>query len=124
MFDVDNYRLPESLHSETPTKIRSRRRKGSFLKGPIPTNWLSQASHLGGKTLHVGIAIWFAHGFEKEHRFRLTAKWYDWLEVGPKALRESLQRLCEAGLIRLEYRPGCSPIVTILESPEGVNHEA
>jgi hypothetical protein len=66
MFDVDNYRLPESLHSETPTKIRSRRRKGSFLKGPIPTNWLSQASHLGGKTLHVGIAIWFAHGFEKE----------------------------------------------------------
>jgi hypothetical protein len=114
MLEVDRYRLPEEVPTETSVKVRHRQRKGRFLKGPIPTDWLSVAGSLPGKTLHVGVAIWFAHGFEKQPRFRLTAKWYDWLEVGPFALRESLQRLKEAGLIRLEHRPGCSPIVTLL----------
>lgn len=124
MLNLDSYRLvPSTLEPSTskpkPKASRSKR-KGGFLKGPIPTAWLSVASGLPGKSLHVGLAIWFAHGFEKQTRFKFSSKWHSWLGVGPYALRQSLQRLKEAGLIRVEYRPGCSPIVTLLTAPEEI----
>ena len=118
MLDLDRYRLREHSLSQIKPKNALRRRKGSFLKGPIPISWLEKAGGLPGKTLHVAVALWFAHGFEKQSRFRFTPKWYVWLNIGPHALRRALQRLKEAGLIRLEYRPGRSPIVTLLDAPE------
>lgn len=33
-----------------------------FLKGPIPLAWLEAAARLPGKSLHVGIALWYAAG--------------------------------------------------------------
>ena len=125
--DVDSYRLnAESLAQIKPK--RSPRRKGrrsagtlNFLRGPIPGDWLSVAGKLPGKTLHVALAIWLAFGVLKETRFRFTSRWHGWFDIGPRALRKSLQRLREAGLIRVEYRPGCSPIVTLLGAPEDQN---
>ena len=127
--DVNNYRLTgESLAQIKPK--RSPQRKGrrstrnlDYLRGPIPGDWLSLAGNLPGKTLHVALAIWLAYGVVKESRFRFTPKWYAWFGVGPRTLRKSLHRLREAGLIRAEYRPGCSPIVTILDAPEGSKDE-
>ncbi len=36
-----------------------------YLKGPIPLDWLSGAARLPGKSLHVGIALWFMGGMQK-----------------------------------------------------------
>ena len=118
MLELDKFKLQSDSLLQIKPKRSLRRRKGLFLRGPIPISWLAIAGNLPGKSLHVGISLWLAYGVEKQSRFRFTPKWYGWFDVSPATLRRSLRRLQEAGLIRLEYRPGCSPIVTILEAPE------
>ena len=41
----------------TPKRVYEKK-KGHFLKGPIPMPWLIVAGNLPGKALHVGIALW------------------------------------------------------------------
>ena len=116
--DLEKFRLLPDHLANTKRKRTPRRSAGGFLKGPIPTDWLAIAGNLPGKTLHVGLALWYAHGFEKQSRFRFTPKWHAWLGVRPHSLRKSLDRLQQAGLIRVERPPGSSPVVTILDAPE------
>ncbi len=118
MLELEKYELQPGDSVRMKPKKSICRRKGGFLRGPIPANWLSIAGKLPGKTFQVSIALWFAFGIEKRTRFRFTPKWYRWFDLSPHTLRKSLHRLQEAGLIRLEYRPGCSPIVTMLEAPD------
>lgn len=118
MFELEKFKLQPGDSVRMKPKKSIRRRKGGFLRGPIPANWLSIAGNLPGKTLHVSLTLWFAFGMEKRTRFRFTSKWHRWFDLGPRALRQSLHRLRDAGLIRVEYKPGCSPIVTMLEAPD------
>jgi hypothetical protein len=118
VFVLDDYALPKMDPQPLSQQVRRKRKKGSFLKGPVPIGWLSAAAQLPGKTLHVAVSIWFAHGVHGQRRFRLTTRWLAWSKIGPKALSKSLHRLREAGLIGLEYRPGCAPIVVLLDAPE------
>jgi hypothetical protein len=123
-FRVEDYRLDtESLACVKPkgnSKKKTRRNnlQLDFLKGPIPGNWLRIAGALPGKTLHIGIAIWLVRGVEKRKRFKFTPRWYSWFTLDPHTVRRALLRLQQAGLIRVERKPGCSPIVTLLDAPE------
>ena len=36
-----------------------------FIRGPIPLAWLNVAARLPGKTLNVGLAIWWLAGMSK-----------------------------------------------------------
>jgi hypothetical protein len=88
-----------------------------FLKGPVPLTWLELAARLPGKSLHAGIALWYAAGLARSrsvalsnvsgHRFGLdrNSKYraLDWLET--------------AGLIAVERKLGQAPVVTILDAP-------
>ena len=123
MLELEKYELQPGDSVRMKPKKSIRRRKGGFLKGPIPADWLSVAGKLPGKTLHVSLALWFAFGIEKRARFRFTSKWYRWFDIGPHTLRKSLHRLRDAGLIHVEHKPGCSPIVTMLDAPEGSKDE-
>ena len=118
MFDLDRFQLEPQTLSQIQPRRCPRSKRGKFLKGPIPVDWLTIAGNLPGKTLHVAIALWLAYGIERQERFRFTPKWHNIFYISPPTLRKSLHRLQEAGLIRLEYRPGCSPIVTLLEAPD------
>jgi hypothetical protein len=123
-FSVDDFRL--DTQSQTGTKPKGNSRKQTsrdelrlgFLKGPIPADWLKVAGSLPGKTLHIGIAIWLVRGVEKRKRFKFTPRWYSWFSLDPHTVRRALLRLQQAGLIRVERKPGCSPIVTVLEAPK------
>jgi len=79
--DLNNLKLPDTfikrelLPSSEPPKYN----KGEkFLKGPIPWNWIVAIAKLGGKTLHVGIAIWHLVGMTKSQgkTIRKTFKEY------------------------------------------------
>ena len=118
MFALDTFRLQPTNIAQMKRKKSPRRKKGYFLKGPIPARWISIAGNLPGKTLHVAICLWHAYGIERRDRFKFTSKWHSWFNISPPTLRESLRRLEKAHLIRLEHRPGCAPIVTILDAPE------
>ena len=88
-----------------------------FLRGPVPLEWLGSAATLPGKTLHVGIALWWLHGMAKGKPFKLTQKALQILNVERDAASAALTRLEKAGLIRLVRQPGQRPMVSSIESP-------
>ena len=127
--ELGDYSLTEKSLSQIKPKVRSKRkrlptsRKFGYLGTGIPGDWLSVAGRLPGKTLHVALAVWLAYGVTKEPRFRFGNRWLAWFDVGPSTKRESLCRLRDAGLIRLEHRPGSSPIVTVCNASGSSDEE-
>ena len=84
-----------------------------FLRGPIPLHWLGSAAALPGKTLHVGIALWWLHGMAKGKPFKLTQKALQTLNVERDAASAALARLEQARLIRVVRKPGQRPMVSM-----------
>jgi hypothetical protein len=84
-----------------------------FLRGPIPLDWLGSAAALPGKTLNVGIALWWLHGMAKGKPFKLTQKALQTLNVERDAASAALVRLEQAGLIRVVRKPGQRPMVSM-----------
>ncbi len=91
-----------------------------FLKGPIPMAWLNAAAKFPGKTLNVGIAIWWLAGMAKTKTFKLTGKALKQLEVSRDAASDALKRLEARGLIRVQRSPGQRPTVEILSVASNV----
>ena len=91
-----------------------------FLKGPIPMAWLNVAARLPGKTLNVGIAIWWLAGMSKTTAFKLTRKALNQLGVSRDAASDALKRLQDNGLILVKRSPGQRPTVEIVPVAQGV----
>ena len=85
-----------------------------FLKGPIPLDWISAAAKLPGKTINVGMALWWLHGMSKGKPFKITSKALAFFHVSNDAAYDALARLEQAGLAKLLRRPGRRPVVTVL----------
>lgn len=86
-----------------------------FLRGPIPLAWLGSAATLPGKTLHVGIALWWLHGMAKGKPFKLTQKALQTFNVERDAASAALLRLKLAGLIWVLRQPGQRPMISMLD---------
>jgi hypothetical protein len=84
-----------------------------FLRGPIPLAWLASAAALPGKTLNVGIALWWLHGMAKGKPFKLTQKSLQTLNVERDAASAALVRLERVGLIRVVRKAGQRPTVAM-----------
>jgi len=89
-------------------------KKKLFLRGPIPLEWLAVAAKLPGKTINVALALWWRHGMAKGKPFKLTQMALKAMNVERDAERAGLARLEQAGLIRVERKPGQRPIVSML----------
>ncbi|MBC7618275.1 MAG: hypothetical protein H7293_04675 [Candidatus Saccharibacteria bacterium] len=85
-----------------------------FLRGPIPLNWLGSAAALPGKTLNVGVALWWLHGMAKGKPFKLTQKALQTLNIERDAASAALVRVEQAGLIRVVRQPGQRPTVSMV----------
>jgi hypothetical protein len=92
----------------------------AFLKGPIPMAWLNAAAKLPGKTLNVGIAIWWLAGMSKTTAFKLTRKALNQLGVSRDAASDALKRLEGNGLILVKRLPGQRSTVEILPVAKSV----
>lgn len=97
----------------TTRKLVESPKAALFLRGPIPLDWLGSAAALPGKTLHVGIALWWLHGMAKGKPFKLTQKALQTLNVERDAASAALVRLEQAGLIRVVRKPGQRPTVSV-----------
>jgi hypothetical protein len=86
-----------------------------FLEGPIPLDWLSTAAQLPGKSLHLAIAIWAIASLAKSARVSIGNVAVQPFGLDRNAKYRALQWLEEASLIRVQRKPGQSPIVTLLE---------
>ena len=92
----------------------------AFLKGPIPWAWLSRASSLPGKALHVGVALWFAAGKEQTGIIAINLSRLA-LEFGfdRSAASRGLDFLALAGLVAVDRHPGRKPVVTLIAVHRG-----
>jgi len=84
-----------------------------YLRGPIPFDWLSAAARLPGKSLHVGIALWFMSGLQKSRVVPLPNLTSLWFGLDRNAKYRALAWLERAGLVKVERKIGRTPIVTI-----------
>lgn len=98
----------------TTGKLVESPKAAHFLRGPIPLDWLGCAAALPGKTLHVGIALWWLHGMAKGKPYKLTQKALQALNVERDAASAALVRLELAGLICVVRKPGQRPTVSLV----------
>lgn len=98
----------------TTRKLIESPKAALFLRGPIPLAWLGSAASLPGKTLHVGIALWWLHGVAKGRPFKLTQKALQTMNVERDAASAALVRLELAGLICVVRKPGQRPTASLV----------
>jgi hypothetical protein len=123
--DPERMRLRNSPHSAASARqtMPPRPKQGErFLKGPVPLAWLSAAANLPGKSLHVGVAIWFLAGLHRSRTVPLNNITSLRFGLDRNAKYRGLEWLEEAGLVTVERRLGCSPRVTLLDP--GGGHDA
>lgn len=118
-----------SLESDKPTLVKPnckekppRHKPGEkFLKGPVPLLWLQQAALSPGKSLSVGIVLWYLAGIKKTPTVSLPNTLLQRFGVGRTAKYRALDWLEEARLVAVKRHPGCNPLVTLLDAgnPDG-----
>src|SRR5215471_13540555 len=99
----DSHDLIPTVPSEDTCRRRAdkdRRRSRHFIRGPIPMPWLEAASSLPGKTLAVGLLLWFMAGMRPGHPVRLSHSLLARFHVGRKAAYRALNALVKAGLVQ------------------------
>ena len=97
-----------------PSKLR-RRQAGNFLRGPVPLAWLARAAAMPGKSLAVGLALWFEQGITGQKEIVVGRGLLNQLNVNSKAGYRALRSLETVGLVSVKRHDGRCPRVQILK---------
>jgi hypothetical protein len=118
--DVDRLRLRSGRERVRPLPPPKPRKGERFIKGPIPLIWLEAAARLPGKSLHAGVALWYAAGLVRSASVPLSNISGVRFGLDRNAKYRALAWLENAGLIAVVRKLGRAPVVTILhpEPPE------
>ena len=114
--DLDRLRIRSRAERVPQLSPLRRGRSDPFLKGPVPLPWLEAAASLPGKSLHAGVALWYAAGLTRSRTVLLSNIAGLRFGLDRNAKYRALSWLEGAGLIRVERKLGRAPVVTILES--------
>lgn len=114
--DSDRFRLARSPDRRRSTNLPRPKNSERFLKGPVPLAWLEIAAQLPGKSLHVGVALWFLGGLQKSRVVRLSNANGIRFGLDRNAKYRGLAWLEVAGLVTVERKLGRAPVVTINEA--------
>lgn len=113
--DVDRFRV-RSVQPGTRRARPPRHAKGEgFLKGPVPLAWLEAAARLPGRSLHAGLALWYAAGLMRSATVTLSNISGVRFGLDRNAKYRALEWLEGAGLVKVERKLGRAPVVTILQ---------
>ena len=107
---------PPSRPSKAPKVSNLRAASIPFIKGPILLAWMKAVAMLPGKSLHVGLALWYLAGLKKTKTVPLGNRLLKGFGVDRKAKGRSLKLMEDAGLISVVRRAGCNPTVTLLDA--------
>jgi hypothetical protein len=97
-----------------PREAKTQRRRGRFLKGPVPWEWIIRVSELPGKAVIVGLCLWRLSGAIGKATVTLGNSELEPFGIDRAAKSRALTALEDAGLIMVERHRGRLPIVTIL----------
>jgi hypothetical protein len=94
----------------------------TFLRGPIPWPWWSQAARLPGRALHVASAIRYLVGWKGEPTVSLALGDLDpFLGVDRQAARRGLRSLESLALVEVGSRAGCKLLVRVCEVADSLD---
>jgi hypothetical protein len=115
--DLDQFRARREGKTAAAKRQRPARHRaaGWFLKGPIPGVWLARAAGLSFCALRAGLALWYLAGMKRSRVVKPTGETWGRFGLSPDTGRRGLAALERAGLVAADRRPGCCPLVTILE---------
>jgi DNA-binding MarR family transcriptional regulator len=116
--DLNDLQIDGNKKADTPVMRRTPVVGKKFVKGPIDLQWLQAAALLSGKAFHIGIAIWYLVGLNKDRTVKLSKKIREGFGVDRYATRRALDNLEQAGLITTERHAGRLPVVTVLDVRE------
>ncbi len=102
---------PPPKPERIPILLRSSR---LFLKGPIPFDWLKVANSLGGSTGIVATGLWLYVGLNNSKRFKIDSKLDQFAGVTRQTRQNALQKLQQAGLVRISQPHGAYPFIEVL----------
>jgi hypothetical protein len=104
----------EALFRSQGLRITPRGPQPKYIR-TIPLSWAMRAAALPGKSLAVGIVIWYLAGISKRHTITLSNKIRERFGVKRNSSRRALRWLEDAGLVKVEHSGNKSPCITILE---------
>ena len=119
--DLEALRLkPEDLPRKARSKRVSRAKEQDwFLKGPIPGRWLARVFGLpprsAGRALRVGLALWYLAGVKRSKQVRPNREAWQHFRLSADSGRRGLADLEGAGLVAVDRRAGCCPVLTLLD---------
>lgn len=116
LFEIERFKWEGGSTRSSHQKKEVAKPMPWFLKGPIPGDWLHIASGLPGRSLHVGMAVWFKHGLTKRNQFHITCNERKKFNIPPDAFRRGVDHLENSGLIQVERRIGRPTLITILKN--------
>jgi hypothetical protein len=116
--------LPDSLipaiRVDTPELLALRRkraervRRGHFVLGPVPLGWIGACQEAGPGALALALGI-RAYGKIRGEAVPVSDALARQVGVkGADQRRRALAALEQAGLVRVERKPGCAPRATVL----------
>ena len=117
---IDFYKAPSGARKKVQRKRESlwNTQGRLFLRGPLPIDWLAQASALGKAAVFIGLECWYRAGLAGSLVFRLNLSQ---LAVAPKLARSSarrgLQSLEASGLVSVARPVGQRLLVAIKLPP-------
>lgn len=119
--DINKFKIPTEFQSIEPNIRAIAPVDKMFLKGPIPLTWLQNASKCSGRSLHVGVVLWFYSGMIRTATVPLNlSRLVDW-GIPRDAARRALVQLERAGLVTVDRGVGRKPSVTIIRQSGGSN---
>lgn len=103
-----------------PPKKSSRKnpkQTNPFVRGPIPLAWIARAANIPRcNALTVGIVLWWLAGMRSEKvSLVLCVNRCEPFGLGRKAVERGLRDLENAGLVRVDRKPGKCARVDLLE---------
>lgn len=115
---------PSNGSLKYPSHRPIRKRNERFLRGPISMPWLWAAMSLPGKALHVGIQLWHLSGLTQKPIVKLSLRDLEQRSgVSISSSRRGLKSLANAGLVRVDQKPGRCPRVTLIELKNEQNED-
>jgi hypothetical protein len=111
--DLDSLRIEPAAVTRPAPRTKAAR---NFLRGPIPLPWLIVAAKLPGRSLHVGLALWYYAGMRSTHQINFPIRWLKTaLNMERHAAYRGLRHLERADLVSVARHRGHASIVTLLE---------
>lgn len=119
LVDIETFRLPSTGTAQKGVRpsLPPKRKHQTFIRGPIPMDWLSRVAVLPGKApLLVTLMLFHIAGLRGTHeRLPLCAKRMRQFGIrNVQTVRKALAAMEAAGLVSLERHPGRCRHVTIV----------